>query len=91
MSFTAVTLMLALVLFGIPAYSMGPGSNAPRMTKEHLRDQLGNPNFVIVDVRLGKDWDNSKFKIKGAVRESSSDISWAEKYPKDRTIVLYCA
>ncbi len=39
------------------------------------------------------DWDNSKVKIQGAVREDPDKNvkSWAEKYSKDKTIVLYCA
>jgi hypothetical protein len=33
----------------------------------------------------------SSVKIKGAVRESEKDISWAGKYPKDQFLILYCA
>jgi predicted sulfurtransferase len=67
-------------------------AEVPRMTKEELKPKLDNPDVVIVDVRVGKDWKGSEFKIKGAVRENPSEFSsWAEKYPKDKTIVLYCA
>ena len=65
--------------------------DVPRMTKEKLKGLLGNPNLVILDVRTGKDWDASEFKIKGAIREEGFDISWFDKYPKDKTIVIYCA
>jgi hypothetical protein len=38
------------------------------------------------------DWADSDLKIKGAVREDPKVFeSWANKYPKDKTIVLYCA
>jgi len=43
-------------------------------------------------VRYKKDWTDSDSKIKGAIREDPESIkSWAEKYSKDKTFVLYCA
>lgn len=53
---------------------------------------LGKPDVVIIDVRTNYDWDNSKVKIPGAVKEEGMKFaSWMSKYPKDKTIVLYCA
>ena len=67
-------------------------AEVPRMTKEELKAKLDNPDVVIVDVRAGKDWKGSEFKIKGSVRENPAKFSsWSEKYPKDKTLVLYCA
>ena len=67
-------------------------SEVPRMTKEELKTNLDDPDVVIVDVRVGKDWKGSEFKIKGAVRGNPTEFSsWAEKYPKGKTLVLYCA
>jgi len=69
-------------------------AEVPRMTKEELKAKIGNSdhNIMIVDVRAGKDWKGSEFKIKGAVRENPAKFSsWAEKYPKDKTLVFYCA
>lgn len=65
----------------------------PRMTQEELKAMLGNPDLAIIDVRTDEDWKKSDFKIKGAVREDpEKDIkTWAEKYPKDRTLVFYCS
>ncbi len=66
--------------------------SAPRMTKDDLKAMLGNPDLVIIDVRYGKDWTDSNLKIKGAVREDPDAFnSWANKYPKDKTLVFYCA
>lgn len=64
-----------------------------RMTKEELKSLLGNPDVIIVDVREGEDYKKSEFKIQGAVREDSEkDIDgWANKYPKDKTLVFYCS
>jgi hypothetical protein len=43
-------------------------------------------------VRRNSHWTSSDLKIKGAVREKPNEIqSWADKYSKDKTIVLYCA
>jgi rhodanese-related sulfurtransferase len=65
----------------------------PRMTKEELKPLLGNPDVIIIDVRVGDEWKDAKSKIQGAVREDSEkDINtWANKYPKDKTIVFYCS
>ena len=66
-------------------------AEVPRMTKEELKKNLNNPDIIIVDVRTGNDWKASEFKIKGAVRENPSDFgSWSGKYPKNKTLVLYC-
>jgi hypothetical protein len=70
---------------------LGP-ENVPKMTKEQLKAQLGNADFVIIDVRADHDWQDSNTKIKGAVREDPSKLdSWIKKYAQDETIVLYCA
>jgi hypothetical protein len=80
--------VVALCMLGQVAMA----TEVPRMTKEELKPNLSDPGVVIVDVRVGKDWKGSEFKIKGAVRENPKDFSaWAGKYPKDKTIVLYCA
>ena len=63
----------------------------PKITKEELRANLDNEDFVIIDVRILKDWDSSDYLIKGARRENPMDINVWFNYPKDKTIVLYCA
>ena len=66
--------------------------SAPRMTKDDLKAMLSNPDLVIIDVRYGKDWTDSDLKIRGAVREDPEAFnSWANKYPKSKTLVFYCA
>jgi rhodanese-related sulfurtransferase len=71
---------------------LAKSTDTPRMTKEELKAMLGNPNLIIVDVRQRIDWADSDLKIKGAVREDPLAVdSWANKYPKDKTLVLYCA
>ncbi len=65
---------------------------APRMTKEELKDLMGKPEVIIIDVRAQSDWEESKEKIQGAVREDPKKVKdWANKYAKDKTLVFYCA
>jgi len=68
-------------------------ADVPRISREELKSMLNDPGVLILDVRTAGDWNNSKTKIQGAVREDpdKSAKSWAGKYSKDRTIVLYCA
>jgi len=90
----AVVLAAILVLLGVlatMALAMGKGPEVPRMTKEELLPMLGNPDVIILDVRIGDEWKKSPWKIKGAVREDPEKgvQPVAEKYPKDKTYVLY--
>jgi len=64
--------------------------DVPRMTKEELKSMLGNPEVIVVDVRAATGWDASDLKIQSAVREDPKKVnSWADKYPKDKTLVFY--
>ena len=64
--------------------------SAPRITKEEVKTMLGNPEVTIVDVRTGKDWKASEYKIPGAIRVDPREIeSWASKYSETQTFVLY--
>jgi len=86
--YVASTIMLALVVL---TFSVVRADNGQMMTKEQLRPLLGKSDVIIIDVRTNYDWDNSKVKIPGAVREEGMKFgSWMKKYPKDKTIVLYC-
>ncbi len=62
------------------------------VSKDQLREELTKPNVTVIDVRTPHDWDSSQWKIKGARRESPAAVAqWMSEYPKDKTIVLYCA
>ncbi len=82
-----MVLSLGVVLaMAVPAMSQ----EVPRISKEDLREMIGKSDLIIVDVRTGSDWDASTVKIKGAVREEADKVdSWIEKYPRDKTLVLY--
>ncbi len=67
-------------------------SDVGLMTKEELKIMLDDPDVVILDVRRGKDWTSSEFKIQGAVYAKPQVFAEKVKtYPKNKTYVLYCA
>ena len=83
-------LLIFLVVGGCTMFEKSV--DAPRMTKDKLKAMLGNPDLLLIDVRYGNDWTESDLKIKGAVREDPKTFdSWANKFPKDKTLVFYCA
>ena len=85
------TLGVILLTLGFVAQTV-MAQTVTRMTKEELKAQLGNPDVVIVDVRLGRDWSDSNLKIKGAVRvEPRVADSLTGEYGQDKTLVFYCA
>jgi len=68
------------------------GEQAPRIGKDDVKSRLGATEMSIIDVRAASDWSGSKLKIKGAVREDPKHVDkWAFRYPKHRTLILYCA
>ena len=91
MSKTVLILVIFVFLAGLAGKAAIAG-DIPRITKDELKEMLGNPDVVILDARSGRDWSSSEFKIQGADRADPADFSaWAEKYPVEKTIVLYCA
>jgi rhodanese-related sulfurtransferase len=53
---------------------------------------LGRHDVILVDVRDPISWDKSDSKIRGAVRENPEQLTaWANKYPKDKTLIFYCS
>lgn len=89
--FSAIkSIALSLVLVGliiIPALAAGGIS---RISKENLKEKLGNSDVIILDVRTSKDWQKSELKIKGAIRRRPKLFdSWANDFPRGKVIVLY--
>lgn len=80
------------VLLGMLAITTPAVGEAPRMTIQKLKENLGSPDLIILDVRYGIGWSLSLQKIKGALREDpkKKTSDWADKYSTDKTIVLYC-
>jgi len=86
-------LNLIILLLGIthPSLLQAEGVNdVPRMSVAEVKQLLGNPDVVIIDVRTTKSWWSSTTKISGAVREDPSKVSeWLEKYSKTKTLIFY--
>lgn len=68
------------------------GDSVSRIEIQDLKNMLGSDDVIILDVRAGRDWSTSEFKIPGAVRASGEDFDkWKNSYPKDKKLILYCA
>lgn len=81
------TILFIVLFFATPGFA---GSVAT-MDKEELKSLLGSETLVVLDVRTGRDWSTSEFKIQDAVRVEGKNLSVASQYSKDHTFVLYCA
>lgn len=92
---TAICLLAILLLVLAACQTTGLGSGGKgdyRISVGQLKEMLGDPNLIIIDVRDPVSWATSDIKILGAVREDPQNVDvWADKYAKDKTIVLYCA
>ena len=89
--FKTLFVLLTLILFFLSA-APGLASSVKKMSKEELKQIMGTDTVSILDVRQGRDWSSSEFKIKNAERMDLKNIvADAKKYPKDQTLVLYCA
>jgi hypothetical protein len=85
-------MLMGLVLAGSGFNAPVAAQEVPRMSIDELKGMLDAKDSVLLDVRSGKDWASSELKIKGAVREDPKEFdSWADKYLKNRKIILYCA
>jgi len=88
-------LVLFFVVLGgspakVPTERALPYPDVPRITKEELKEILGQPGVVLLDCRPEAQWQVSEMKLPGAVHEDPADVkSWAHKYPKDAKIVIY--
>jgi len=89
--FSLSVMFAVIVLFTVSA-SLNAGGEALRISKEEVKAKLGHPNFIVLDVRTGSDWNRSEEKIVGAVRVNPEKIAeWSSTLAKDKEIVLYCA
>lgn len=82
-----IFVVISVILSGLAL-----ADNVPLMTKEKLRTLLGDDDTFILDVRAGRDWKSSEFKITGAKRVApAANNQWADNFNKDKTYVFYCA
>jgi rhodanese-related sulfurtransferase len=84
-----LAVFMSLALTGVSAKEI-PFSDVPRITKEELKLMLGSSDVIILDVRLEDQWQGADGKIVRAIHEDSEKFeSWANKYPKEKTLILY--
>jgi rhodanese-related sulfurtransferase len=85
-------IVLVLFFFAATTEKGCSGPQVPLIAKEQLRQMLNEPDVVIIDLRINRDWNDSDQKIPGAVHEDPDHLdTWAKKYPKETKMVLYCA
>lgn len=82
---------LLFLIFCLSQIAQVHAADVPTMTKDQLNGLLGDESLVIYDVRQGRDWSTSEFKIKGAIRVEGDITQIAGEQSKDKTFVLYCA
>ena len=89
--FSAILLPgLFFALVGLTLISSFAAEAVPRIGKEKLKEMLGNPAVIILDVRNRRTWQESEFKIKSAIRKRPKLFdSWATEFPKDKMLILY--
>ena len=76
-----------------PPPGRGPTSleQVPRLTKEQVKEMIGKPDVVIVDVRYIKQYEQSDKKLPGAVFVQPENFDeFVKNHPqKDTAYVLY--
>ncbi len=85
--------ILALFAFllgfsGMSNEALAHPRTVPELGIDQVSPLLGKPEVVILDLRTGK----IDAKIPGSIREdpNRSLDAWAEKFPKEKTLILYC-
>jgi len=84
--------LLSCLIVILAASLVGGAEGITLISTDQLKEDFTKPDTVVIDVRAPHDWNSSEWKIQGARRESPAEVEqWVAKYPKDKTIVLYCA
>ena len=83
-------LLLVLFLGHVPWLNAGDTKDVPRISADQVRQLLGKPDTVIIDVRKPRNWWRTSKKILTAVRENPSKVDqWARKYTHNQSLVFY--
>jgi hypothetical protein len=70
----------------------GDTGEISRISAYQVKELLGRPDTVVVDVRTYRNWWRSSKKIPTAIREDPSKVDQSiEKYVKDQTLIFYCS
>jgi len=88
-------LILTLTVVAPPMGASGPEKDLPfpeipRITTKETYMLMEDSDVAIIDVRSTEQWRYSDQKLPHAVHEDPFDAeSWAHKYRKDQTIIIY--
>jgi rhodanese-related sulfurtransferase len=86
-----VALIVVILLIACQSLTASP-DHVPRITKEQLKPLLGSPQTAIIDVRSAPEYNHAQERIKGSIRVEPQNVkAIIDKYPKDKTLVLYCS
>ncbi len=84
-----IPLVLALALAGYTA-TFDSVEQVPRLTMDQVKEMLGKPDVVILDVRYIKQFEQSDKKLPGATWVDPEKIAdYAASIPRDKTIITY--
>ena len=87
-----ILLMLVLLASTGCLKNLSSESGGPRISKEEVKAVLGQPDSVILDVRIEDEWKKSEWKIRGAIHQNPEKIQeWSNQYPKEKTYIFYCS
>jgi len=86
-------LTICLLIIGQESLPAAAGKiEVPQISADRLKELIGQPQTVIIDVRRTRSWWRSSKKITAAVREDPSRVEqWAPKYAADLTLIFYCS
>jgi hypothetical protein len=87
----AAIALIFLLMFGHVSFLIGGDINSvSAISVDQVKQLLGKPETVIIDVRRSRNWWRTSQKILTAVREEPSKVEqWLRKYTKDQTLVFY--
>ena len=85
------TLLICLIPICFSAFfSAQAFGQVTKITINQVLESLGDPQFLILDVRTSGSWQASTNKIKGALRKNPANFdSWANDLPTNKYLVLY--
>jgi len=88
----ATFLMLLSLIFGhMPLPHATETKGISKISVDEVKQLLGQPDTIIIDVRTPRNWWRSGKKIMTAIREDPSKVDqWLQKYTKDQTLIFYC-
>jgi hypothetical protein len=87
---TVAGLIFLLIISSTGFSAADNEENVPAISVHQVKQLLNKSDTIIIDVRKYRNWWRSSQKILSAVREEPSKVDqWAQKYPKDKSLIFY--